>query len=216
MTRPPSSTKPPHHESAQTPQGAPRRTSVRERARLGGVERPKRSPRALAVSVLAHIVVAVVVAQLLTFGHGLSGFLDFGKDSKKTDRVTYVATRPPPVKATPTPQVRPTTRPPTTVSAPAAVSGGNVDMPTTPPVVARADTGSGGGASGTGNGVGAIDPNLKGVTPAYTDKRVWQGPVGNGVAPGRDGTERLDSIIGFAITAARDSLDSLARAQGKY
>jgi hypothetical protein len=53
------------------------------------------------------------------------------------------------------------------------------------------------------------------VAPSFGDKRVWQGPAGNGVAPGRDGTERLDSIIGFALTSARDSLDSLARVQGR-
>ena len=167
------------------------------------------------MSVLLHLVVAVVVAQLLTFGHGLSSFLNFGKAEKAEERVTYVATRSPSPQPRPTKPPRQVTRAVPMVSAPSAVPSG-LAAPSAPPVVVRADTGSGGDASGTGSGVGAIDPNLKGVTPAYGDKRVWQGPVGNGVAPGRDGIERLDSIIGFAITSSRDSVDSLARAQGKY
>ncbi|MBL0172216.1 MAG: hypothetical protein IPP90_16120 [Gemmatimonadaceae bacterium] len=217
MTRPTSSSESPPGATRDAPTGRSRRKGVRERARIGGAERPKRSPRALAISVLAHVVVAVVVAQLLTFGHGLSSFLNFGKDADKQERVTYVATKPRPTKAQPaTPATKPAAQPQTELTVPGATTGGNAELPSAPPVVARADTGSGGAIGGTGNGVGAVDPNLKGVAPSYGDKRVWQGPVGNGVAPGRDGVERLDSIIGYAITSARDSLDSLARAQGKY
>jgi hypothetical protein len=70
--------------------------------------------------------------------------------------------------------------------------------------------------AGTGNGIGVVDPSVRGVKPSYGDPRVWEGPVGNGVAPSRNGAERLDSVMGTAIMAARDSLDSLARAQGRY
>ncbi len=176
-----------------------------------------RSPRALAVSVLVHLVLAVIVAQWLTLGHGLPSFLKFGKATEKQERVAYVVTPAPPVNPTPTPPIQSVTRPRTELVAPTSpVVGVPASAPSTPVVVARADTGSGGASDGTGNGVGEIDPDLKGIKPAYGDKRVWQGPVGNGVAPGRNGVERLDSIIGFAITSARDSVDSLARAQGKY
>ena len=61
-----------------------------------------------------------------------------------------------------------------------------------------------------------MNPNLKGVKPSFSDPRVWEGPAGNGVAPSRNGIEMLDSIIGWAIMASRDSVDSLARARGQY
>jgi hypothetical protein len=195
-----------------------RRPAIRDRARVGGSVREQRSPKALAVSVLLHLAVAFVVVQVLTFGHGLSGFLDFGKEEKLEERLTYVATEPKQPEPTP---VKPTTPPVARtprVSTPAsgAQVEGPIELPAASAPVARADTGSGGSTAGTGNGVGAVDPNVRGVKPEFGDPRVWRGPVGNGVAPGRDGIERLDSIIGYSITAARDSLDSLARAQGKY
>src|SRR6187455_3104513 len=79
----------------KAPAARGRRLTISGRAFARG-EREARSPKALAVSVLLHLVVAVIVVQILTFGHGLTGFLDFGKDAKKEERVTYVATRPPP------------------------------------------------------------------------------------------------------------------------
>lgn len=193
-----------------------RRPAIRERARVGGTVSEKRSPKALAVSVLFHLAVAFVVLQVLTFGHGLAGFLNFGKEEELEERLTYVATEPEKPAPTPvatTPRVAATTP---RVSAPSAQVEGPVELPAASAPVARADTGSGGSTAGTGNGVGAVDPNVRGVKPEFGDPRVWRGPVGNGVAPGRDGIERLDSIIGYSIMAARDSLDSLARAQGKY
>lgn len=229
MTKPPSAPKtPPRATDGSAPSGGGgtggpagsgplggRRGPLAERARLGGAMKQKRSPRAAAVSVLMHLVVVVIVVQLLTFGHGISGFLDFGKEKLTEERLTYVATEP---KAVPKSVA---TKPPVPtdsrrLTSPAEVPSAAPNQPVGSPQPARADTGSGAPKGGTGNGVGAIDPNLKGVKPSFGDPRVWQGPVGNGVAPGRDGAERLDSVMGHAILAARDSLDSLARAQGRY
>lgn len=222
---PPSNTTPSGAPNGPAPNGSgesggSKRTHIRERARIAGLpSAQKRSPKALAVSVGIHIAVAVVFLRLITFGHGLSGFLDFGKsDTETQERVTYVATDPPPVEAV-TPATPPVASAPQvqqpSVNVPIGVPAA-VTPPQQAPRPARADTGSGGRSDGTGNGVGEIDPNLKGVRPAFGDPRVWNGARGNGVAPARDGIENLDSIIGFAITSARDSLDSLARAQGKY
>lgn len=226
MTQPSAASDSPPREPSDAPTGASRRgaisagarrSAISARARQGGSERPKRSPRALAVSVLVHVAVAVILAQWLTLGHGLPSFLRFGKGAEKQERVAYIVTPPPAVKATPTPPTKSLTRPRTELVAPTSpLVDAPASAPSTTAVVARADTGSGRASDGTGNGVGEIDPDLKGIKPAYGDKRVWQGPAGNGVAPSRNGVERLDSIIGFAITAARDSVDSLARAQGKY
>ncbi len=189
----------------------PKRRAISARARVGGAEHETRSPKALAISVLLHLAVAVVVLQLLTFGHGLTGFLDFGKEEKLEERLTFVATRPP----TPEP-VRPV-RPVPSAERPVApgttLPGPPVAVPETPPPAARADTGSG-EARGTGNGVGALNPNLQGVKPSFDDPRVWQGPTGNGVAPSRNGIEMLDSIIAWSINMGRDSVDSIARAHG--
>ncbi len=222
MTPPPSDSQSPSGGSSR-PDGTPtrraaRRPSLSTRARLGGEVGVKRSPQALAVSVLLHIVVAVVVVQLLTFGHGLSGFLDFGNDKEKLqERLTYVETQPKPVAKPTVAAAQPVrSRPLQAPSANVAVGTPDEAPPSAPPP-ARADTGSGGGRPGTGNGVGELNPDLKGVKPSLGDARVWAGPSGNGrVATQRNGAERLDSVIGYAITAARDSLDSLARAQGKY
>ncbi len=197
-----------------------RPTPIRDRARVGGIVREQRSPKAVAASVLLHIAVAFVMLQILTFGHGLSSFLTFGtNEAQLEERLTYVATTPKP----PVPEPVVTTRPrtPQTTVTPTAPVAAPTDVPSggAPPAApARVDTGSGVGASGTGNGVGAIDPDLRGVKPSLTDPRVWPGRAGDGPERrvGRNGTDRLDSVMGYAITSARDSLDSLARAQGKY
>ena len=200
-----------------TPTNEPKskRRGISPRARLGGSERPKRSPQALAASVLVHIVIAVATLQLLTFGHGLSGFLDFGKSKEqKEEKLTYVQTEP--KKPEPKPVTKPVT-PKVVSAAPQSIGvpSAPAEDPRAAPPPTRADTGSGAG-TGTGNGIGVVDPNVRGIKPSYGDPRVWEGPVGNGVAPGRDRAEKLDSIMGYAIMAARDSLDSLARAQGRY
>jgi len=193
---------------------------IRERARVGGIVGEKRSPKAVAASVLLHVVVAFVMLQILTFGHGLSSFLKFGKnDEQLEERLTYVATVPKapvpePVVPTPPRAPRPTVAPTVPFAAPSDVPSDG--PPSAAP--ARADTGSGVAAPGTGNGVGAIDPDLRGVKPSLSDPRVWPGRAGDGPERrvGRNGTDRLDSVMGYAITSARDSLDSLGRAQGKY
>lgn len=228
MTKPPPSPNEPLTRSASPSKGGPTassgqrvrsRGSLTERTKFGGSAKPKKSPQAMAASVLIHFVVAVIMLQLLTFGHGISSFLDFGKfRSQKEERVTFINTEP--KKPAPAPITKPVANRATPQVAnpnPNAISTSPVEAPSgNPAPPSRADTGSGGRTTGTGNGVGAIDPNLRGVKPDFSDPRVWQGPVGNGVAPGRNGAERLDSIMGYAITSARDSLDSLARAQGKY
>ncbi|WP_145979041.1 hypothetical protein [Gemmatimonas phototrophica] len=191
--------------------------------RLSGLPQgEKRSPRAVAIAVGLHVVVGAVLIQALTFGHGIPQWLRFGNQDVATEeRLTYVtppAPVPPPkpVAQRPVPrEVPPSTSP--TLSAPPV---GPVAPP--PPVrpATPQDTGSGGSV---GNGIGAIDPNTRGVKPNYNDERVWRGPVGEGGAGGGgtgvgtgDRADKLDSIMRGVLVAARDSLDSIARAQGRY
>ena len=193
------------------------------RARTGGEgAREKRSAKEFAASVAMHVVVGVALLQFLTFGHGWKNFLGFGKQNEpRKERITFVATReakPPVVAKTPP---KPTAI--VTTDAPrlrAPTTGPVVGVPAAPPeaVAVKPDTGS--GAPGTGaKGVGALDPDLRGVKPGYSDVRVWRGTGGGGgasagVASGRDRAEKLDSVIRFAITAGADELDSAARANG--
>jgi len=201
-----------------------RRVPVSERAKAGGLaKQDKKSARALTISVGLHVAAGVVLLQFLTFGHGLS-FFGFNKDKEpREERLTFVTPpaprTPPPVTTVPT---KPQTTPPKLLTGTpqfrAPTTGPEVGTPTvSAPVAARPDTGSGGAGDPGAKGVGALDPNVRGVKPGYTDARVWRGSGGGGagVAPGRTGAERLDSIMRFAITSTADSLDSLARSQGR-
>lgn len=182
----------------------------------------RRSPRAVAVAVGLHVVVGAVLVQLLTFGHGMREWLNFGEKERATEeRLTYITPVPSEVPRTATTETsrRPVTAPARAAapSAPGAVPAG---VPAgAPPAAAPRDTGSGGARA---NGVGALDPEVRGVRPGYTDERVWRGPVGSGGGAGGSGTgtgDRADNIAEImrgALTAAQDSVDSLARARGDY
>lgn len=199
------------------------RRMLSARAKQGGEPKSEgRSTRAVSIAVALHLAIGFACLELLTFGHGLAGFLGLGKTTEpREERISYVTPRAPTVVAS-----KPTTTPPKSapqapprLQAPSETPTVGVPVEAPPPVStapARVDTGSGGG--GAGNGVGALDPNLRGVMPGYTDARIWRGPIGGGgaPAPGRNGTQRLDSIISFAISSAADSLDAIARAQGRY
>ncbi len=193
-----------------------KRGGLSARARSGGAVRDKqRVSRAVLIAVGFHLVVGIVLVQVLTFGHGIPAWLRFGSNEQPLEeRLTYVAPReqPKPVaQVKPTPTTTTTTRP--LVMAP-VVSGPVV---VTPPSAPR-DTGSGAAVGqGDGSGIGAGDPNLRGIRPGYFDGRVWRDPVvvGNAGGGGGDRADNLDSIMGFVITQARDSLDSLNRAQGR-
>jgi len=199
------------------------RRALSARAKQGGEpKREGRSTRAVSIAVALHIAIGIACLQLLTFGHGLAGFLGLGKSTEpREERISYVTPRAPTVVAstpTPTPP-KPAAQTPPRLQAPSETPTVGVPVETPPAVSTtptRADTG--GSGSSVGNGVGALDPNLRGVMPGYTDARIWRGPIGSGgaPAPGRNGSQRLDSIISFAISSAADSLDAIARAQGRY
>jgi hypothetical protein len=215
----PSPTLPPP-EGGQPERQKGTREGRRRQAVQGLPQQRRLSTRAAVIAVAAHVVILVALVQILTFGHGIPSWLRF-QDKKETreERLTFV--RPeapkPQVAELPTPRVqRPAPTTPT-LQQPSAPTNEAPAAPATAPIAPR-DTGSGGTA---GNGIGALDPNVRGVRPGYTDERVWRGPVGNGGGGGGgaargDRADNLDSIMANAIMGVRDSLDSLARAQGKY
>lgn len=180
-------------------------------------DRPRTSPRAFAIAVGLHVVAVAVLVRVLTFGHGLPSWLDFGGPATPTEeRLQYVATRPSSPERASVVRRPP---PPAEVRVQSPATGPVEDQAGSPRLpLAPRDTGSGAPAAG----VGTLDPNLRGVRPGYTDERVWRGVPGGqggtggeGVATG-DRADKLDSIMAGILTAARDSLDSIARAQGKY
>jgi hypothetical protein len=180
-------------------------------------DRPRTSPRAFAIAVGLHVVAVVVLVRALTFGHGLPSWLDFGGPATPTEeRLQYVTTMPSSPERVSVVRRPP---PPAEVRVQSPLSGPVEDQAGSPrlPLVSR-DTSSGAPAAG----VGTLDPNLRGVRPGYTDERVWRGvPGGQGGTGGEvvatgDRADKLDSIMAGILTAARDSLDSIARAQGKY
>jgi hypothetical protein len=181
------------------------------------VRERQRASRAVLLAVGLHVVVGVVMVQLLTFGHGIPSWLRFGsRDQVLEERLTYVAPR---VPVTPTPKT--VVSPPRVAATPNTVGAPFTSATVEPPVAAAGaaprDTGSGAGVA-AGEGLGNGNPAVRGMRPGYFDGRVWRDPVIVGSGAGGGGGDRadnLDSILGFMLTQAADSLDSLNRAQGR-
>lgn len=184
------------------------------------MQREKRSPRAFVLAVGVHLLVAAVLVQWLTFGHGLPSWMRLGDaEDQRDERLTYVETpaqSPRTVAQTPVARV-PVAPPPAQAPVPSGPAAGAPNIPVIPS--APRDTGRG---APPGNGVGALDPDVRGIRPAYEDPRVWRGygsggsgGAGNGAVVRGDRADGLDSIMANILMAARDSVDSLARAQGR-
>lgn len=205
------------------------RGRISDRARAGGTQRRGRrsSSRAMFFAVAVHVVIVLALVQWLTFGHGVRwGFFDQSQKNVE-ERLVFVdpGAKAGQVAQAESPRVERELRQlPTSPLAPQIRAPDEVPAQVAPvaPLTTAVprDTGSGGAA-----GVGAPDPNVRGVSPTYNDGRVWNGLGGGGgggraplTAPGvvrGDGTDGLDSIMAGAIMAVRDSVDSLARARGQ-
>lgn len=198
--------------AAPPPEGADRRRARGRQLRLTppSGERPAARSRAGALAVLLHVVAGGALLQLLTFGHGLRWLTGEKDEAPRQERLTYVE---------PTPRPAPRAVPPTASAAPrggAPAFRAPAEVPATIPAPSRGDTGSAPSPRPRPDGgIGAAAPEVRGARPDYADPRVWSTPAyGYGVER-RDGADNLDSVMAYAITAARDSLDSLARAQGR-
>lgn len=218
MADSPTTTPPPGDApSARGPAGPsgspPRRRRAQQHPAVRGLPRRTARPtRALGVAIGIHVVLAALLVQFLTLGHGLYDFLGLSRDDRPVEeRLTYVEA--PPEPATTTGRVAERQSSPVERLVAPRVGAPVTGAPAGPPAVAT-DTGTGAGTGrGRGTGVGAVAPELRGVQPDFNDPRVWGSP-GNSGRVARTGTDNLDSVMGFAITAARDSVDSLARSQG--
>jgi len=206
----------PSGSTSPSPSGGDRPAPARSRGRALRLSRDESAgkggarSRAGAISIVAHVVVGTVLLQWLTFGHGLRWMTD-ERDSQRQERLTYVEPVAPSQARTASSQAG--ARPPQggtpRLTAPEAV-------PTALPAPARGDTGASGPPRARADGgIGAAAPEVRGTRPDYADERVWQAPAAGYGVTRRDGADNLDSVMAWAITSARDSLDSLARAQGR-
>jgi len=210
---------------AQTPPQAPdERPKADRRASRGrlvvrqGMKATDRTtPRTVFAAVAVHIVVIVVLVRLVTLGHGLHDWFGLMPSSDSLqERVTYVEPRKPePKPREPKPAPKPVAKsveaqPTSPVVAPTAPTL-PVEMAIDPALIAAGR--SGGDSSGTGGGVPrdlGINPALIGLAPAVSDPRVWA-PGGSGINLPRTNQQMLDSVIGWAIASAADSIDSIGR-----
>lgn len=185
--------------------------------RLQGLpQRDRRSPRTVLLAVALHVAAVALLVQVIPMGYTFRRLLPFGGEELRQERLTYIAPREQPASVTPPVAVRPRpeTPAPQVSPAPQPVGVPNAPVTTSPAPVVSRDTGSG----APGNGVGALDPNVRGVRPGYNDERVWRGPVGGGGGGGAVQGDRADNIgemMRGVLMAAQDSVDSLARARGQ-
>ncbi len=224
---------------AQVPSSSPASSlaSYSKRARRSGGGPLFRAPysagkkrigaRGWLIAGAAHVLVGAVLLRTITFGHGIDGFFSFGEKTPTEERVTWVEPSEPrlePKSAAELPKPQPQPLPAEAVKPPIDAATTNQGPPPTPVVVvnppssaggqagAAADTGSGGGLAGST--VGAVKAELRGVQPAFADPRLW-GTAVPGAPERRTGTDRLDSIISYAIVTAADSLEAIARRNGE-
>jgi hypothetical protein len=184
---------------------------------VGGKHRTKTvSPRTWLAAVGVHLVVMVVLVRLVTLGHGLHDW--FGLAPSRIDlqeRVTYVEAKKPEPKP-PEPKPKPVEAPKPVAAVPVgepvttALPVSPVEVPVDPSRLAGARVSD---STGVGNGIPrnlGINPALIGLAPAYADPRVWAEGTG-GINVERSAKQLLDSVIGWRIVQAADSLDSIAR-----
>ncbi|MGV3709098.1 MAG: hypothetical protein ACO1Q7_09675 [Gemmatimonas sp.] len=185
--------------------------------RQGSRASDRLTPRTMLAAVVVHVLVIAVLVRMVTLGHGLHDWFGLAPTNDiLQERVTYVEPKSEPKPPEPKPEPKPvaevpkvtSTEPVTAPVTSAPPSGVAVD----PALVAGA---RGGGGDSTGAGGGkprnlGINPALIGLAPALSDPRVWE-PGALGINLPRTQGQMLDSVLGWAIASAADSLDSIAR-----
>ena len=166
----------------------------------------KRSPAAIAVSVVLHMLFGAVLLRAVVGSNGIAEWLIGPQGEITKEQIAMVAVRPPggnanaggaPVNATLKPSAP---RAATAVVAPTKV-------PTAAPDAAGGQAGNGGGTGdGHGNGSGS---GVRGVVPGY-DPRLYPGAP-EPVRVVRTPKERLDSVILERFAEYADSLEKNPR-----
>jgi hypothetical protein len=171
--------------------------------------KPQQRPRgALLVAVLAHVVLAFVLASIV-FHYPIRELLRIPDRSNEPppERVQFVKVAPDPSvsgdtgrRATP-PASAPEARGTSATSQPAAPLRAPTSVPTTLP-----PTSDGGSASGVRGGQGSGGGGMAtGVTPSYGDPRVWVAP-GPFVPLPRTTAQKVDSLVRDAFGVYAESV----------
>jgi hypothetical protein len=175
--------------------------------------RAPRNPRAIAVAVLVHLVVAVVLVRTISVNTAFRRYLGLADAPGVQEQLTFVQAAPPAVAAVVEP---PRPRDPGVVADRNAASRGPELAPPSAPVAApirfveAGDTVGGRVLSAEGAAVYGLkpggDPRL--WTPADVEslQRALRSASMYGGVPG---ARELDSVITVTLLAAKDSLDSL-------
>ena len=180
-------------------------------------ERPdpaRRGPASVLISVAIHLVAIAVLVRVAIVPFV---WFDLGSPAKPEEsHVNYVrtaadtATRDRPARAGGDNRTATKNPPPVPVVSPSSVPSA---LPPEPPKSAAPAAPKDGG---TGAAVGGGGPT-RGVTPAFTDPRIWAPNDPVPVRP-KSPTERLDSAIASRVLHVEDSLRALGipRAQGDW
>ena len=218
--------------AAERPSGAGGRRDagpVPRRARRTAGARPRRSPGAIAASVVLHGALTLFLVQALRLPTPLGALFTRAPAEQPVEHLTYVQpadrsappaepSRPPVARrapAAPTAPVRPAPRaaPPRLV-APSAVPDGVAPPSASPSTPTRVDDGRGavGGAA-----VGELGGAAAGLRPTYVPGPVWRRPLFDWEQP-TTLDERLDSAVTGDLAAVRDSLirEALRRRPGDW
>jgi hypothetical protein len=176
--------------------------------------KPRRSARALAVSVALHVIAAVVLSAILVQTR-IVPWDGWRRTPLPQERITYVNVAPAPAPgavgadsgAGPGAPAEVPPRPAPRPVAPAEVPQGVTPAQPVPvPGGVPGGRGGGGGAGGTGPGTGMV--------PSYSDSRLWAPPGAYIVGP-KTQKQVVDSVIDVAVGAYLDSLQVAARTRGR-
>ena len=182
------------------------------------IPRQKRSPKALAFSIVVHVIgIALLSVILVQTRVGDWVGIPRGK-SPPQERITYIEVAPAPAPgrigadtgAAPAAPPDAPEPPPVSSALPAAPTetptGVAPAQPTPAPDGVPGGRGGGGGAGGTGPGTGMV--------PSYSDSRIWASP-GAFVPVPKTQRQVVDSVIDVAVGAYIDSLQVAARNKGR-
>lgn len=210
----PSSGAPPEHEHRPKAD----RRALRGRFVVGRKNQVQKvSGRTWFAALAVHVVVIGGLVRLVTLGHGLHDWFGLAPSKFEVqERVTYVEPKTPDPKPA-EPEPKPPEPKPVVAAAPTAPAAAPAAAATSAPATAVDPSRLAGArlydSTGTGNGIPrdlGINPAIIGLAPANGDPRVWAQGTG-GINVERSPKQMLDSVIGYALAQAADSLDSIAR-----
>lgn len=176
--------------------------------------KPRRSARALAISIVLHVIAAVVLSAILVETR-IVPWDAWRRQPLTQERITYVNVSPSPAPgaigadsgagpaAAPEAPARPAPRPVAPSVTPRGVAPAE---PVPAPGGVPGGRGGGGGAGGTGPGTGMV--------PSFSDSRLWAPPGAYIVGP-KSPQQVVDSVIDVAVGAYIDSLQVAARNRGR-